>query len=137
MLSTVLVLSYLSPLGLYPSRRLAIGLAAPLAVIAAVAVASSAVLLSLLLAIVAAVALTGAGTAPTSPGYLDRAPTTQTPAQTTPAPIRILPPVWADPVDDAIAERLLQCYDRAIKSRHQARAASYLARYRAHLATRA
>lgn len=140
MLSTVIVLSYLSPLGLYPSRRLAIGLAAPLAVVVAVAVASSAVLMSLALAVVAAVALSGAGMAPTSPGYLDRAPVQSqtTPAPTTAAPtpaVRILPPVWVDPVDDAIAEDLLSKYDRAIRSRHKARAASYLARYRAHLAT--
>jgi len=99
----------------------------------------------------------GAGAAPVAPGYLERAPvapaTVAAPAPA-PAPIRFLPPVWdvpgarttrrdlyvADVVNaaidaaraagEAVAEidRLLACRERAVRSRHKARAAEYDAR---------
>lgn len=141
MLITTLALSYLAPLGIYPSRRLAIVLAAPLGVVLASAVAASAVAMACLVALIGAMALSGSGTAPTSPGYLDRAaPTVQTPTAPTMVvaspqnPIRILPPMWAEPAPDAIAEDLLAKHDRAVKSRHRVRAERYWARYVQHIA---
>lgn len=45
--------------------------------------------------------------------------------------IRFLPPVWADASaeEETETDRLLAMYDRAIRSRHQSRAAKYWARY--------
>jgi hypothetical protein len=122
------------------------------------AVMASPTAVALAVAIVGAVVLVvdGAGAPPATPGYLERAPAPATVAA--PAPVRMsvrfLPPVWAvegarttrrdlylaDIVDaaidaaraagDAVAEidRLIACRERAVRSRHKARAAEYDAR---------
>lgn len=101
--------------------RLAYAVAGVVAVVVAVAVASSAVGLTVALAVVAvAVALADRGTV--NAGYLERAPVA----------VRFLEPTWADPVGDAVADRLLAQYSRAIASRHKARAEKYRAAWIAH-----
>jgi hypothetical protein len=100
--------------------RLAYAVAGVVGVVAAVAVASSAATLSVLIVAVAlAVALADRGTV--DAGYLERAPATAVATVT----VRFLAPVWADPMPDAVAQRLLEQYSRAIASRHKARAAKY------------
>lgn len=107
--------------------RLAYAVAGVVAVVVAFAVASSAVGLTVALAVVAvAVALADRGTVDV--GYLERAPG----AASTPVAVRFLEPTWADPVGDAVADRLLAQYSRAIASRHKARAAKYRAAWIAH-----
>jgi len=110
----------------------------PFVVVIASVIAASALATAAVLSIVAVVAMLGNGTAPTSPGYLDRAPVNAVPA---PAPvkatIRFLSPVddvtptasiavWT--TDDEIA-RLQSCETRALNSRHMTRAAAYRQRW--------
>jgi hypothetical protein len=116
---------------LYPSRTLLCVLGGISGVVVAIAVASSWLALACMVCVVAVMVLAGASVAPTDPEYLDRGIDADDvlPAETA-APIRFLPPVY-DTVSDVEAEldRLLAMYDRAVKSRHKARAAQYWARY--------
>lgn len=105
--------------------------ASPFIVVLASVVAASALATAAALSIVAVVAMIGNGTAPTAPGYLDRAPPAPvqveavetTPAETTPT---------VEPTDTAIDDeirRLQDCETRALNSRHTARAATYRQRW--------
>lgn len=102
--------------------RLAYAVAGVVGVVVAVTVASSAVGLSVLIAALAVVvALADRGSVCTD--YLERAPAT----------VRFLEPTWSDPMPDAVAQRLLEQYSRAIASRHKSRAAKYRAAWLARI----
>lgn len=96
-------------------------------------VASSPLAMSAVVVIVGAVLLSGPGVAPDAPGYLDR----PAPVRVDVAPVRVRPrvtftaPVWDAPTGADLwreVDRLVQCRDRAIRSRHRTRAETYQTR---------
>jgi hypothetical protein len=111
----------------------------PFVVIIASVIAASAMATAAVLSIVAVVAMLGDGTAPTAPGYLDRAPVDAAPAPAqVKETIRFLSPVddvaptasiAADTAIDDEIRRLQDCETRALNSRHAARAAAYRQRW--------
>lgn len=113
--------------------------ASPFVVVLASVIAASALATAVVLSIVAVVAMVGNGTAPTSPGYLDRAAPAPTVDAVAPdAAIRFLPPVEDQPAPASIAStswiddeivRLQSCETRALNSRHVSRAAAYRQRW--------